>query len=143
MKSSIFDLATDTDPVDTYGDRLRRAMTLAGYTQNVQLARAMGVTKQAVHSVLKSGAKGMLNAANSVRAAEACEVDHRWLALGEGEPRVPLMTERLALSTRAVYIGMRLDEIADHARREAAYAVIVQMLDFGAGGLPGAPGPAK
>lgn len=120
----------DGDDVETYADRIKHAMELANKRQ-IDLARGIGVEKATINSLLKSRS-GMLNALNSVRAAVFLGVDHHWLATGEGEPRPLLMMERLALSAKAIYIGGLLDDLPTHEQREKAYALIVQMLEFGA-----------
>lgn len=112
-----------------YGARLQIAIDLAGKERG-RLARELGISAQAVGQVIR-GATGAFNAANNARAARFLEVDPFWLATGEGQPRTLLMGERLALSTRAVYIGQLFDAIEDPAQRDRAYALIVQMLEFG------------
>ena len=113
-----------------YGERLAQAIELAGGMRQTALADAIGVKKATINQVL-SGKSQYLNALNSARAAELLEVDHHWLATGEGEPRPLLMRERMALSKRAVYVGQLLDQIDSPAQRDRAYAIIVQMLEFG------------
>lgn len=113
-----------------YGERLGKAMELAGKDRS-QLAVALGVSSQAVGQVIR-GDTSALTAANNARAARFLEVDAFWLATGEGEPRTPMMMERLALSAQAVYIGRLLDAIDDYAKRDRAYALVVQLLEFGA-----------
>lgn len=117
--------------METYADRIKHAMELAGNKRQIDLARGIGVEKATINSLFKSRS-GMLNALNSARAAVFLGVDHHWLATGEGEPRPLLMMERLALSAKAIYIGGLLDELPTHEQREKAYAIIVQMLEFGA-----------
>ncbi len=117
--------------VDTYGKRLEHAMQLAGVTNQSALARDIGCTKATINQVLKGGQTQYLNALNSARAARVLGVDHHWLATGEGEPRTALMNERMALTPKAVYIGERLDAIESPEKRARAYALIVQILDFG------------
>lgn len=118
--------------VDTYGKRLAHAIELAGGMKQTELADAIGVKKATVNQVL-SGKTNCLNAPNSALAARLLKVDHDWLATGEGEPRPLLMHERMSLSAKAVYIGQLLDDISDPEKREKAYALIVQVLAFGAG----------
>lgn len=112
-----------------YGRRLAEALELAGWARG-QLAKELGVSAQAVGQVL-TGATAAFTAANSARASRLLGVDSHWLATGEGVPRHPLMLERQALSAKAVYIGQLLDGIDDPQKREQAYAIIVQMLEFG------------
>ena len=118
-----------------YGERLAQAIELAGGMKQTALADAIGVKKATINQAL-SGKSQYLNALNSARAAELLEVDHHWLATGEGEPRPLLLRERMALSKRGVYVGQLLDKIEDPDRRERAYALIVQMLEFGGLGDP-------
>ena len=69
----------------TYGKRLGEAMNLAGFNRPM-LAKATGKTVQAIGQCLK-GKTGALTAENSAKAASALEVDHYWLATGEGKAR--------------------------------------------------------
>lgn len=114
---------------DRYGARLSQALLLGGLNAT-QLARALGCGKAAISKVVLGA--GTLNARNSALAAQVLGVSHDWLALGVGEPRPPLLMERLALSAKAVYIGSLLDDMPPE-RVDAAYALIVQMLQFGGG----------
>ncbi len=70
-----------------YADRLVQAMREAEnpYT-NVELAEALGITRQAIDKVLKGGSKEM-SASNNARAAQLLNVDPTWLATGEGTAR--------------------------------------------------------
>jgi transcriptional regulator with XRE-family HTH domain len=68
----------------TYADRLRQAMEGAGMSI-ADLARALGVTYQAVSKVLK-GTTNSLTAANNDKAAKLLGVNPGWLAIGEGLP---------------------------------------------------------
>lgn len=126
----------------TYPDRLKAAMDKAGLNQK-QLADAMGVDKQTVNSCIVlagSNKDRALSAENSARAARVLGVDHHWLATGEGEANPVMMVERMALSSKAVYIGDRFDAISDPQKRRQAYAMIVQFLDF-SGSPPRTPPP--
>lgn len=129
-----------------YGARLKLAMELNGWTNQAALARAIGVQKATINQVLTDDPDKVqtkyLNALNSARIARILNVDHHWLATGEGEPRAVLMAERMSLSPKAVYIGEKLDAIADPNQRARAYALIVQILEFGGSDPPPTPGPA-
>ena len=128
LSTSILCFDADHPPMD-YGERLGRALELARKERG-QLASALGISSQAVGQVIR-GKTGAFTAENNARAARFLEVDSFWLATGEGEPRTLLMMERLALSTRAVYVGQLLDQLESPAQRDRAYALIVQMLEFG------------
>lgn len=69
-----------------YADRLRQAMAEAGMSI-ADLARALGVTYQAVSKVVK-GATHSLTAANNAKAARLLRVNPEWLATGEGSPSI-------------------------------------------------------
>ncbi len=118
--------------MDTYGKRLAHAIDLAGGMKQTELAAAIGVKKATVNQVL-SGKTNALNAPNSALAAKLLKVDHHWLATGDGEPRPLLMYERMGLSPKAVYLGQLRDNIQEPEKRDRAYALIVQMLEFGTG----------
>jgi transcriptional regulator with XRE-family HTH domain len=116
----------------TYGQRLKHAMNLREppWTQ-AELARAVGTTRATINQAL-GPRNGALNAENTATAARLLNVDQHWLATGEGLAQPYGSMERLALSPRAVYIGVRLDAITDPQKRDRAYALIVQLLDFDA-----------
>lgn len=121
--------------VVSYQERLNWAIAQAGYDYRggqEKLAREIGI-KSATLGQVRRGESNEMTASNSARTAKILGVDHFWLATGEGEPIIPKMDERLALSAQAVYIGERLDAIVDPAQRARAYALIVQVLDFGFG----------
>jgi len=63
-----------------YQDRLRQAMSRANLSPTM-LARAMGLSYQAVKQVLDGKSKAF-SAANNARAALALDVDASWLATG-------------------------------------------------------------
>lgn len=69
----------------TYGERLEEALKLAG-RERKELCAAIGITLQALGQVI-SGKTKALTAENSARAARFLQVDHFWLATGEGSPR--------------------------------------------------------
>jgi len=69
--------------MDTYGDRLEHALQFSGKSRK-DLCLAIGVTLQALGQVL-SGKTKALTSENSARAARFLEVDHYWLATGQGQ----------------------------------------------------------
>ncbi len=77
--------ATTLEAMD-YADRLRQAMADAGMSI-ADLARALGVTYQAVSKVVK-GATRSLTAANNDKAAKLLGVNPGWLATGQGSPTI-------------------------------------------------------
>jgi transcriptional regulator with XRE-family HTH domain len=96
-----------------YGQRLKRALVLAGYGLGedelregaaAKLAKALKVSTAAVGMVL-SGQTKQFTPENSARAARFLKVDHFWLATGEGEPRPP------GLSEAAAAFGRRYDSL--------------------------------
>ena len=107
-------------------------MDLCDHIRQTDLADRIGVKKATVNQVL-TGKTAYLNALNSALAAKELRVDHHWLATGDGEARPLLMMERLALSARAVHIGNQLDAITDPDKRAKAYALMLQVLELGAG----------
>lgn len=52
----------------------------------VELAEALGITRQAIDKLLKGGSNEM-SASNNARAARLLNVDPTWLATGEGTAR--------------------------------------------------------
>lgn len=71
--------------MNTYGERLEEALRLAGCERKA-LCGAVGITLQALGQVI-SGKTKALTAENSARAAKFLQVDHFWLATGEGMAR--------------------------------------------------------
>ncbi|UPL20219.1 helix-turn-helix domain-containing protein [Alcaligenes faecalis] len=70
--------------MNTYGERLEEALRIAG-RERKELCAAVGITLQALGQVI-SGKTKALTAENSARAARFLQVDHFWLATGEGSP---------------------------------------------------------
>ena len=68
-----------------YGKRLLEAMVLAGFTR-AMLAAAIGKSVQSVGQCITSNTNSF-TAENSAKAALALQVDHFWLATGQGKPR--------------------------------------------------------
>lgn len=82
---------TNHDPAEQK-DRLRLAMRMAGLPERggpAILARAMGISPQAIAQVLagRAGGSRALTAYNTAKVAKYLKVDWFWLATGEGEPR--------------------------------------------------------
>lgn len=69
----------------TYGKRLQEAIDLAGSSRAL-VAKAAGVTVQAIGQCI-NGQTEFLRADGAAKAAAFLEVDHLWLATGEGKPR--------------------------------------------------------
>jgi transcriptional regulator with XRE-family HTH domain len=70
-----------------FGDRLAHAMSLPDNKLGpVELAEALGVTRQAIDKLLKGGSNEM-SASNNARVARLLGVDPTWLAIGEGVAR--------------------------------------------------------
>ncbi|WP_310614112.1 helix-turn-helix transcriptional regulator [Limnohabitans sp.] len=69
--------------LDTYQDRLLKATSVAKKTR-IELANALGISVQAVGSVLNGNTKE-LTAANNSKAAKFLDCNPDWLALGTGE----------------------------------------------------------
>lgn len=69
----------------TYGERLSEAIRLANCDRS-ELAAALGISVQAVSQVIAGKTKA-LTADNSARAARFLQVDHYWLATGDGAPK--------------------------------------------------------
>lgn len=66
----------------TYAERFNECLTLPGKSVN-GVAKAMGVSKQAVYSI-KRGETRSATAANNAAAAQYFGVNADWLATGEG-----------------------------------------------------------
>jgi hypothetical protein len=111
-----------------YARRFAEAMRLCGIDKQTEIAARIGVTKATINALL-GGRSRYLDAPNSAIAARVMQVDHDWLATGEGEPRPLLMLERMGLSPKAVEIGRLFDQL-EGIRRDRAYALIVQMIGF-------------
>ena len=69
----------------SYGSRLQEAMRLAGKSRE-ELAVAAGVTVQAIGQCSRGETK-FLKVDGSAKAAAFLDVDHYWLATGDGNPR--------------------------------------------------------
>lgn len=70
-----------------YAERLAHAMSdHENPIGSVELAEALGVTRQALDKLLKGGSNEM-SASNNARAARLLNVDPTWLATGEGTAR--------------------------------------------------------
>lgn len=80
---SIFE--SKLSPMKTYGDRLEHALRIAKRDRG-ELSAAIDISIQAIGQVIAGKTKA-LTAENSARAARFLNVDHFWLATGEGEPR--------------------------------------------------------
>lgn len=113
-------------PPMTYGSRLASALDLAAKSRG-ELALHLAISPQAIGQVIRNDT-GALTAENSARAARFLNVDHFWLATGEGQAREALHVERLALSTEAVGVGQALDRVTPSDRRNQAIALIEQVL---------------
>lgn len=69
--------------VETIADRIRSARIAAGFETQVDLAKAMGLSKSAVNQ-WEVGKNENLKLAHLVKLADLCDVDIRWLATGHG-----------------------------------------------------------
>jgi transcriptional regulator with XRE-family HTH domain len=69
----------------TYGKRLEEAIKIAG-SSRAKVATAAGLTVQAIGQCIR-GETEFLKVDGSARAAAFLDVDHFWLATGEGKPR--------------------------------------------------------
>ena len=70
-----------------YAERLAHAMSdPENQIGAVELAEALGITRQAIDKLLKGGSNEM-SASNNARAARLLNVDPTWLATGEGTAR--------------------------------------------------------
>jgi transcriptional regulator with XRE-family HTH domain len=111
-----------------YGDRLAEAMALAGMAEadgstlrkdaRKILAEALGISVQAVGQVL-TGKSNAFSAEISARAARFLRVDHFWLATGEGQPRMP------GLSDEAKAFAVRYDQLDANERAKFAAALVL------------------
>lgn len=73
-----------TESKSPYAERLAHAMSLPeNEIGAVELAEALGITRQAIDKLLKGGSKEM-SASNNAKAARLLNVDPTWLATGEG-----------------------------------------------------------
>lgn len=69
----------------TYGERLDAAIKLAGSSRKL-VAKAAGLTEQAIGQCIR-GETEFLKVESSARVAAFLDVDHFWLATGEGKSR--------------------------------------------------------
>lgn len=108
--------------MDTYGKRLAHALTLPPERTRAELGAAVGITEQAVGSVIRSKIS-QLKARHSALAARYLRVDHHWLATGEGEarPRPPLSP--LALDLAEAFDATPL------AAHDRLHALVMNLLD--------------
>lgn len=75
------------ESITPYAERLAHAMSQPeNPIGSVELAKALGITRQAIEKVLKGSTKEM-SASNNARAARLLNVDPTWLATGEGTAR--------------------------------------------------------
>jgi len=105
--------------MDTYGDRLERALQLAGRSRK-DLCGAIGVTLQALGQVL-SGKTKALTSENSAKAARFLRVDHYWLATGEGQ--MIDQARDYALSGDADSLPTEWQSASEEAREVARFAL--------------------
>lgn len=73
-------------PCMEYQKRFLEAVNIAGNPTRKELAAAIGISVQAVGQLM-TGKTKKLKTEESARAAAFLEVDHYWLAIGEGRPR--------------------------------------------------------
>jgi hypothetical protein len=107
---------------ENYGDRLARAMGLAGLKgrdARAKLATHLRVTVQAVGQVLTTPGRSF-SAEISARAARFLKVDHYWLATGEGEPR-----PNVTVSEEAMDFARRYDKLDEEGRRKFSAAIVL------------------
>jgi transcriptional regulator with XRE-family HTH domain len=108
----------------TYAERLQVAMDAAGVSSS-ELARALGVSYQAIAKTLRGSTKS-LTAQNNAAAAERLGVSTDWLATGHGRRR-----ER-PLSPLALDLARAFDELpAD--RRGAMHAHLMYTIELATG----------
>lgn len=80
-------VAPKTSERSPYAERLAHSMSdPENQIGAVELAEALGVTRQAIDKLLKGGSNEM-SASNNARAARLLNVDPTWLATGEGTAR--------------------------------------------------------
>lgn len=109
--------------MDTYGQRLAHALTLAPPKTRGELAGCLEISEQAVGAVIR-GETSQLTALNSARAAQFMRVDHHWLATGEGIPR-----PKPALSPLGVDLATAFDNAPPQVR-DRLYAALMQTIDL-------------
>jgi transcriptional regulator with XRE-family HTH domain len=121
-----------------YSERLTLALRMAGVSR-AALARELEISYQAVKKVL-DGKSASFSALNNDRAARFLRVSSRWLATGEGDSQ---SQQDMRLSPLALDLALMLDAIKSDEQRQKAYALCVQVLQFGAAQLePAPPAPA-
>jgi len=98
------DGGTVTTVVEEYKDRLKDAMKAAG-VNTTELARALGISYQAVRKVLLGGAFGT---DNNAHAAKKLGVNSDWLATGKGQRIAPptMAEQHLIYMTRPPTAGV-------------------------------------
>jgi len=84
------------------GDRLDKAMKLAGYTTQAELAKASGVPQPTVNRILKGGGKRGPETATLKRLASACGVTFSWMN-GDEDPETIERTEIKVAEPHAEY----------------------------------------
>lgn len=113
----------------TYGERLAWALERSGKS-GAELARQLGVTKSAVYQVT-GGQSASLSAPNSAKAAKWLDVDHYWLATGEGSPRPR------DLSPMAVDVARQFDAVP-LTKQESLYAALIYVVQLATETAPAA-----
>ena len=84
------------------GARLDKAMKLAGYTTQAELAKASGVPQPTVNRILKGGGKRGPETATLKRLASACGVTFSWMN-GDEDPEKIERTEIKVAEQHAEY----------------------------------------
>lgn len=97
-------------------------MELARVTDRAKLAKACGISVQAVGQVLLGKSKAF-SADSSARAARFLRVDPYWLATGEGEPR-----PADKLSDEAMDFARRFDKL-NATERQRFSALLIASRD--------------
>lgn len=112
--------------MNTYGERLEEALKIAG-RERKELCAAVGITLQALGQVI-SGKTKALTAENSARAARFLQVDHFWLATGEGAPSAMQSDELL----RAIGVAKKdWDRLPSDDRNEVVMLLRAKLSRYG------------
>lgn len=114
-----------TTVVDDYSERLKAAMAEAKPTpvKIPELARALGISYQAVRKVLQGG---RLTAENNIAAARYLRVNSEWLATGKGERAPSGQADQLQISDDELAFLRNYRLILDEGEKERIAREVAQ-----------------
>jgi transcriptional regulator with XRE-family HTH domain len=100
----------------TLAKRVYAAMRHAGITEQKDLAKAIGVSKQAVQKWL-SGKSDYIRPEHLFKIADVTKINARWIALGEGAPVRPTYLTPEESELVEIYRALALSRDPDAVQR--------------------------